>query len=179
MFGPLGREQAVTDMTVSRTTMKSALLATLLIVDCGGSAAWSQGSTGGSLGNDNKSLSGSSPEPRATAPARRERSEQRAAPSRRGSSDGSGDVSRFDGTWAIMLVGRSGACAGKTTSTTFTISGGRAGNGGRVSPSGVFQGTGNTDGVGAIMNGRLSGRSGSGTMSTTNGCTLRWTASKQ
>ena len=135
--------------------MKSALLATLLIVDCGGSAAWSQGSTGGSLGNDNKSLSGSSPEPRATAPARRERSEQRAAPSRRGSSDGSGDVSRFDGTWAIMLVGRSGACAGKTTSTTFTISGGRAGNGGRVSPSGVFQGTGNTDGVGAIMNGRL------------------------
>jgi hypothetical protein len=165
-------------MAVTRT-MKFIALPFLFILACGSSAAWSQGATGGSLGNDNKSLSGSSSEPREAKPARRERSEPRAAPARRASSgDGGGDVSRFDGSWAIMLVGRTGACAGKTTSTIFSISGGRVGNGGRVSPSGVFQGTGNNDGVGAIMNGRLSGRTGSGTMSTTNGCTLRWTASK-
>lgn len=167
-------------MTVPQVLMKSVVVSCLLMIALGGSQAWSQGATGGSLGNDNKSLSGSSSEPRATTPARREQSERRATPSRRSSSgDGGGSVARFDGVWVITLIGRTGMCAGKTTSSTFTISGGRAGNGGTVSPSGVFQGSGNNDGVSAIMTGRLSGRSGSGSMQMSNGCTLRWTASKQ
>jgi hypothetical protein len=152
----------------------------LLIAAVGSSNAWSQGAAGGSLGNDNKSLSGSSSEPRAAKPARRERSEPRAAPARRGSSgESGGSVTRFDGTWLMVFVGRSAICAGKTVSSTMTISGGNAGKGGSLSPSGVLQGSTTTDGVSAIMSGRLSGRSGSGTMQMSNGCTLRWTASKQ
>ncbi|MDR6660639.1 hypothetical protein J2W51_003209 [Tardiphaga robiniae] len=76
--------------------MKSVILPCLLIIALGGSDAWSQGATGGSLGNDNKTLSGSSSEPPAAKPARRERSEQRAAPARRGAGEG-GSAARFDG----------------------------------------------------------------------------------
>ncbi len=156
------------------------ILPCLLIAAFGISNAWSQGATGGSLGNDNKSLSGSSSEPRAAKPARRERSEPRAAPARRNSGgDGGGSAARFDGTWAILFVGKTGACAGKTTSDILTISGGRVGKGGSISPSGVLQASGGTDGVSAILTGRLSGNSGSGSMQASNGCTLRWTASRQ
>jgi hypothetical protein len=67
-------------MAIPQIIMKSVILSCLLVIALGGSDAWSQGATGGSLGNDSKSLSGSSSEPRAAKPARRERSEQRAAP---------------------------------------------------------------------------------------------------
>jgi hypothetical protein len=58
-------------MTIQQIIMKSVILPCLLIIALGGSDAWSQGATGGSLGNDNKTLSGSSSEPRAAKPARR------------------------------------------------------------------------------------------------------------
>lgn len=164
-------------MTVSRVIMKSAVLPYLLAIALGSSNAWSQGATGGSLGNDNKSLSGSSSEPRATAPARRERSE-RAAPSRRGSGDGGGSAARFDGTWRITFTGQSSVCAGKSASSTLNISGGRTGDGGSISPSGQLQGVGSSGSVSAIMTGRLSGRGGGGSMQMSNGCSGRWTASK-
>ncbi|WP_441277501.1 hypothetical protein AB7783_09790 [Tardiphaga sp. 172_B4_N1_3] len=158
--------------------MKSVILPCLLIIALGGSDAWSQGATGGSLGNDNKTLSGSSSEPPAAKPARRERSEQRAAPARRGAGEG-GSATRFDGMWQITFTGQSAVCAGKTASSTLTISGGSVGGGGNISPSGVLQGVGSSGSVSAVMTGRLSGRSGGGSMQMSNGCTGRWMASKQ
>jgi len=145
----------------------------------GADTAWSQGATGGSLGNDNKSLSGSSSEPRAAKPARRERSEPRAAPVRRNSDgDGGGSVARFDGRWRIKFVGRTQIGAGMTADSTMTFSNGRSSDGSTVSSSGAFQGAANTSGVSAIMTGRLSGRSGGGSMRMSNGCSGRWTAVK-
>ncbi|MET0445835.1 MAG: hypothetical protein ABW151_14770 [Pseudorhodoplanes sp.] len=170
-------------MTSARIMMKSVILPCLLVIACGGSDAWSQGATGGSLGNDNKSLSGSSSAPRAARPARRERSEPRTAPTRRssgiGSGDGGGSAARFDGSWLISFTGQSAVCAGKSASSTLTISGGRTGDGGSISSSGTLQGVGSSGSVSAIMTGRLSGRSGGGSMQMSNGCSGRWTASKQ
>lgn len=165
-------------MTIPQIIMKSVILPCLLIIALGGSDAWSQGATGGSLGNDNKTLSGSSSEPPAAKPARRERSEQRAAPARRGAGEG-GSATRFDGMWQITFTGQSAVCAGKTASSTLTISGGSVGGGGNISPSGVLQGVGSSGSVSAVMTGRLSGRSGGGSMQMSNGCTGRWMASKQ
>ena len=158
--------------------MKSIALPCLLIVSFGSGHAWSQGATGGSLGNDNKSLSGSSSEPRSAPAAPRERSEPRAAKSRRGSDDGGGSVARFDGRWRISFTGRTQICAGLTADSTMTFSNGRASDGSTVSSSGAFQGAANTSGVSAIMTGRLSGRSGGGAMRMSNGCAGRWTAVK-
>jgi hypothetical protein len=166
-------------MTGSRTIMKSIILPCLLIVTLGRGDAWSQGAAGGSLGNDNKSLSGSSSEPREAKPTRRERSEPRAAPARRNSGgDGGGSVARFDGRWRISFVGRTQICAGMTADSTMTFSGGRASDGSTVSSSGALQGVASTGGVSAVMTGRLSGRGGSGSMQMSNGCSGRWTAVK-
>jgi hypothetical protein len=165
-------------MTFPRALMTIAILPCLLVIALGGSDAWSQGATGGSLGNDNKSLSGSSSEPRATRPARRERSEPRAAPARRSSNDGGGSATRFDGSWLITFTGRSAVCAGKSATSTLKISGGRTGDGGSINASGALQGVGSSGSVSAIMTGRLSGRSGGGSMQMSNGCNGRWTASK-
>ena len=158
---------------------KNIILSCLLMATFGSSNAWSQGATGGSLGNDNKSLSGSSSEPREAKPARRERSEPRAAPARRNSGgDGGGSVARFDGRWRISFTGQTKICAGLTADSTLTFSGGRASDGSTVNSSGGFQGAANTGGVSAIMTGRLSGRSGGGSMRMSNGCSGRWTAVK-
>lgn len=159
-------------------TIQQIILPCLLIIALGGSDAWSQGATGGSLGNDNKTLSGSSSEPPAAKPARPPRSEQRAAPARRGAGEGR-SATRFDGMWQITFTGQSAVCAGKTASSTLTISGGSVGGGGNISPSGVLQGVGSSGSVSAVMTGRLSGRGGGGSMQMSNGCTGRWTASKQ
>jgi hypothetical protein len=165
-------------MTIPRVIMKSVILPCLLIIALGGSDAWSQGATGGSLGNDSKTLSGSTPAAREAAPARRERSERREAPARRGGGDSGGNAARFDGSWLIAFTGQSSVCASKTASSTLTISGGSVGGGGSISPSGVLQGVGSSGSVSAVMTGRLSGRSGGGSMQMSNGCTGRWTASK-
>ena len=157
--------------------VKAIVLPALLVVAFGNSNAWSQGATGGSLGNDNKSLSGSSSEPRSAPAARRERSEPRAAPARRSEGDG-GSVARFDGRWRISFTGRTVICAGLTADSTLTFSNGRASDGSTVSSTGAFQGAANTSGVSAIMTGRLSGRSGGGAMRMSNGCAGRWTAVK-
>jgi len=166
-------------MASLQVIMKNAIFPCLLVMALGGGDARSQGATGGSLGNDNKSLSGSSPETRGAKPARRERSEPRAAPARRGSGDGGGSAARFDGTWLISFTGRSAVCAGKSASSTLTISGGRTGDGGSISSSGALQGVGSSGSVSAVMTGRLSGRSGGGSMQMSNGCSGRWTASRQ
>jgi hypothetical protein len=42
-----------------------------------------------------------------------------------------------------------------------------------------LQGVGSSGSVSAVMTGRLSGHGGGGSMQMSNGCTGRWTASKQ
>lgn len=149
-----------------------------------GSAAFAQGAAGGSFGNDNKTLSGSSPEPRAARPAPRERSE-RPAPRRETASRSRSEGSRgggFDGAWSISSVGTSG-CS-DTLTETFVVAGGRmmgsSGSGSAsVSANGAVRGAGNYSGIGVTSQGRLSGRSGSGTFQRSDGCSGRWVASKQ
>ncbi len=148
------------------------------------SPVFAQGATGGSLGNDNKTLSGSSAEPRAAKPAARERSE-RPAPRRqtatRSRNEGGGGGG-FDGVWSISSAGTSG-CS-DTLTEQFTVSNGRmtGGSGGgsaTVSANGSVRGAGNYSGIGVTSQGRLSGRTGSGTFQRSDGCSGRWVASKQ
>ena len=148
-----------------------------------GSAAFAQGATGGSLGNDNKTLSGSAPESRSAPPARRERTEA-PAPRRqtatRSRSEGGGGS--FDGVWSISSAGTSG-CS-DTLTEQFVVSGGRmtgsTGSGrATVSANGAVRGAGNYSGIGVTSQGRLSGRTGSGTFQRSDGCSGRWVAAKQ
>lgn len=145
------------------------------------SAACAQGATGGSLGNDTKTLSGSAPESR-SAPARRERSERpepRRQTATRSRSEGGGGS--FDGVWSISSAGTSG-CS-DTLTEQFVVSGGRMTGSGAgsatVSANGAVRGAGNYSGIGVTSQGRLSGRTGSGTFQRSDGCSGRWVASKQ
>ncbi len=137
-----------------------------------------QGSTGGSLGNDSKSLSGGGDEPRSTTPARRARPEAREVPRRPARS-----AAGFDGVWIVRAVGQSAICAGQTSSNTVIVSAGRiSGNNvrsGSVSASGAVFATGGSNGLTNVTTGRLAGAGGSGTFRQSDGCTGRWAASKQ
>ncbi|CAN7264063.1 hypothetical protein LJR220_001185 [Bradyrhizobium sp. LjRoot220] len=138
------------------------------------------GSAGGSIGNDEKSLSGSRATPRAVEtekPARRSRPRSEADEPRRASrkSGGSGG-GNFDGAW----VAQSHGCGNSTE--RFVISSGRiAGelSSGQVSPNGSTTSGGSVSGLSWSNSGRFSGRSGSGTFRRSDGCSGTWTASKQ
>src|SRR5579859_7355085 len=154
----------------------------VLMVASASSAALSQGSAGGSIGNDDKSVSGSRPQPRSVEPdrpARRSRSEAE-QPQRASRKSGGGGGGNFDGTWAY--VGISTNCQG-TGSGTLTISGGRViapGGSGSVSPSGAYHASAvGSDGVALTANGHMSRNSGSGTYMRSDGCGGRWSATRQ
>ena len=109
------------------------------------------GSAGGSIGNDEKSLSGSRQAPRAvepSKPARRakpEAEEPRRA-SRRSGGGGGGGGGNFDGAWVAVAVGT--PCGSSTE--RFVISGGRISgewSSGQVSPNGSTTGHGSVSGV--------------------------------
>ena len=142
---------------------------------CG--AASAQGSIGGSIGNDEKALSGSRQQ-RAIErerPARRPEEPRRVAPRR---SEGGGGS--FDGAWVVNAVGVT--CQGSSSNAVVVTSGKIIGNNvtsGRVSPSGSVYATGGSSGLTSVTTGRLSGRSGSGSFRQSDGCTGRWTATKQ
>jgi len=143
--------------------------------------AWAQsGSAGGSIGNDEKSLSGSrSAEPE--RPARRskpEADEPRRSPPRRGGGGGGGAGS-FDGAWIVSSVGIT--CSGSSTAAVVVSSGRIIGEGlrGTVSASGAASSVGNYDGITVVSSGHVSGRSGSGTFKRSDGCIGKWTSSKQ
>ena len=150
------------------------------------SNAHAQGATGGSLGNDNKSLSGSSESPRSSAPARRERSERRATPKREASPNrreaaprSSGGVAKFDGTWSVTSVGET--CSDTLTATVM-ISNGRvtsANDTGTISANGVSSSVGNYSGIRVTAQGRSTANSGSGRFQRSDGCVGRWTSVKQ
>jgi hypothetical protein len=162
-----------------------ALLALLLSVAFEPRATFAQsGSTGGSIGNDEKSLSGSRAAPRAVEsekPVRR--SKPRAEPeeprraARKGGGGGGGN--NFDGVWIVTGVGVT--CQGSSSNPIVITSGKIIGktSRGTVSSSGVVNGTAQGNGLTMITTGRLSGRSGGGSWRQSDGCTGTWTALKQ
>ena len=146
--------------------------------------ALAQGSAGGSIGNDDKSVSGSRGAPRAVepersaAPASRRSKPDTDAPRQASRKSGSGG-GNFDGTWAFVGIGTN--CQG-TGSGTFTVSSGRLilqGGSGSLSPNGAITSSSvGSDGVRLTATGRLSGNSGGGTYMRTDGCGGRWTATR-
>ena len=163
---------------IVRHSIPIALLAMLISVTLGSGLAYAQsGSAGGSIGNDEKSLSGS----RATEsskPARRSQDEAD-EPRRTGRKSGGGGGNNFDGAWIVSGVGVT--CQGTSSNAVVVTSGKIIGQTARgtVSPDGKVYGTSTGNGITVITTGRLSGRSGGGTFRQSDGCTGRWTASKQ
>jgi hypothetical protein len=141
-------------------------------------AAAQSGSVGGSIGKEDKSISGSQ-EPARSLPTQPSRPTSRAkSSSRASSSGGGGGAGSFDGMWTFVGVS-SGDCGG---SVTLAISSGKIiGQGvtGTVSPSGALNAVGAPGGVSGVSTGRLSGRTGSGSWQQSDGCSSRWTAMKQ
>lgn len=156
---------------------RTAFLVGLLIAGWGCADSFAQGSTGGTIGKEDKSVSGTrSSEPEAR-PERRSkpRSEARRAPAR-GGGGGGGSVSRFDGKWTFIATG----CGAGTKRGD--ISGGKIrswGGGGQVSASGVMRASFTAFGKSNTVAGRLSGVTGTGTYTRIDGCTGPWTAIKQ
>ena len=158
------------------------LSATLAVVALPGLAGAQSGSAGGSVGNDEKSLSGSREAPRAiepSKPARRSKPEaeepRRASRKSGGGGNGGGNL---DGAWVLTSVGS--PCG--TSSDTVVITGNRmVGQYGtaQVSPNGSTSGIGAAGSLTWSMSGRFSGRSGSGTFRRSDGCVGSWTGSKQ
>jgi hypothetical protein len=158
-----------------------ALLTAVILVAIGSATALAQsGSAGGSIGNDEKSLSGSREAPRSVeAPARRnkpEADEPRRA-SRKSGGGASGGAGNFDGAWVVNSVG----CGSTSTGAVVVTSGRIIGEGltGTVSPNGAARSVGNYNGVTVISSGHVSGRSGAGTFRRSDGCSGTWTSSKQ
>ena len=160
--------------------VRTIALASLLNLALASSSAFAQsGSAGGSIGNDEKSLSGSrqdtssgrSAEP--AAPSRRSKpaTEERTSPRR------SGGGGSFDGAWAVVSVG----CGGSTSGAVVVSSGKIIGEGvrGTVSTGGSVSTFGQGQGVTFTSTGRLSGRSGSGTWRRSDGCGGTWSSAKQ
>ncbi len=161
-------------------TIKTALLCMTCVFAIGAGAAFAQGSTGGSIGNDEKSLSGSRATPRAVDTARPvRRSKPRSEPEepRRAARRSGGGGGNFDGAWMVTSVG----CGGTTTGAVVVTSGRIIAEGvsGTVSSGGGVRTVGNFNGVSVISSGRLSGRSGSGNFRRSDGCAGSWSASKQ
>lgn len=147
------------------------------------STTHAQGSAGGSIGNDDKAVSGSRPEPRAVEkPSRRSRSDDDEPRRSSRKSGGGGGGGNFDGAWIVNAAGVT--CSGTSSNAVVVTSGRIIGNNvtsGRVSPNGAVYATGGggSSGLTNVTTGRLSGRSGSGTFVQSDGCRGRWTASKQ
>ena len=165
---------------MSRAVTRATSFACLLTLSVAASHAFAQsGSAGGSIGNDEKSLSGSrsdrSAEP-ATSARRGKPTEERSAP-RRSGGGGNGGGGGFDGAWIVTSVG----CGGSTSGAVVVTSGRVIGEGvsGTVSPSGAVSTRGQGQGVTFTGAGRLSGRSGSGTWRRSDGCGGTWSSVKQ
>ena len=165
---------------VVRHSTRIALLSLFISVASGSGLALAQsGSAGGSIGNDEKSLSGSREAPRETeTPARRSKPEAE-EPRRASRKSGGGGGNSFDGAWIVSGVGVT--CSGTSSNAVVVTSGKIISQTARgtVSPDGRVYGTSSGNGITVITVGRLSGRSGGGTFRQSDGCTGRWTAAKQ
>jgi len=164
--------------TTLQRSIKTALLCTPFIVAIGAGCAFAQGSAGGSIGNDEKSLSGSRDAPRSVeTPARRSKPKPEADEPRRASRKSGGGGGNFDGAWVVNSVG----CGGTTRGAVVVTSGRVIGEGvtGSISPNGAVRTVGNYNGIVVNSSGHVSSRSGSGTFQQSNGCGGSWTATKQ
>ena len=165
-----------------RYNFASALLTVSLAIAINPAGAFAQGSAGGSIGNDDKAVSGSRETPRAaepSKPARRSKpeAEEPRRTSRKSGGGGSGG-GNLDGAWVLTSVGS--PCG--TSSDTVVITGSRmVGQYGtaQVSPNGSTSGIGAAGALTWSMSGHFSGRSGSGTFRRSDGCVGSWTGSKQ
>jgi hypothetical protein len=158
--------------SVHRITTNTALLCLAFVVVIGVDLVQAE-STGGSIGSNEKTLSGSVQEP---SPAGTERPSGRGrhvARTRRsppqGASRGEGGLARFDGTWTVV------SSAGCRTSGTrsLTVSGGQVtgfGISGTISTNGMVRIVGKGDGVTVVGTGRITGNTGSGTFRQSDGC---------
>ena len=162
----------------AKAALPSATLAIVVLPSLGHAQS---GSAGGSIGNDEKSLSGSRETPRAaepSKPARRSKTETEApsrAPRKSGGGNGGANI---DGAWILTSAGT--PCGSSTD--TVVISGDRmVGQYGtsQVSPNGGVSGIGSAGSLSWTMSGRFSGRSGSGTFRRSDGCAGSWSGSKQ
>lgn len=171
---------------VIRRSTWTGLALLLLSVGFGVGLALAQsGSAGGSIGNDEKSLSGSRQTPRAVEsekPARKSKPEaekpSRASRKSEGGSGSGGGGGNFDGAWVAVAVGT--PCG--SSSERFVISSGRISgewSSGQVSSNGSTRSGGSASGVSWTSTGRFSGTTGSGSFVRSDGCRGRWTASKQ
>ena len=170
-----------------RYFVKAALLsAVFILVAFLPNLAYAQsGSAGGSIGNDEKSLSGSRATPRAAEPAKparrsKPKAEEPSRASRKsGGSGGSGSGGgNFDGTWVLTSVGTPCGSSADTVVITGANLVGQYGTS-QVSPNGAMSGVGSAGGLSWIASGRFSGRSGSGTFRRSDGCVGSWSGSKQ
>ncbi|UPJ54223.1 hypothetical protein IVB30_22480 [Bradyrhizobium sp. 200] len=168
----------------AQCTIRISLCSLVISVATASAAVAQSGSAGGSIGNDEKSLSGSREAPRRvepSKPARRakpEAEEPRRASRRSGGEGGGGGAGNYDGAWVVNAMGT--PCGGSTE--RIVISGGRITgewSSGQVSANGASMGHGSAGGVSWTSSGRMSARSGSGSFVRSDGCTGRWTASKQ
>jgi hypothetical protein len=159
-----------------------AALFIAIFMASGSVAARAQGSAGGSIGDDDKSVSGSRTGPRSVEPQEPERRSKPDAEQSKVESRKSGGLggNSFDGSWSYVGVGTN--CQG-TGSGVFTVSGGRVAlphGRGSVAPSGAFRSTAiGNDGVTVNATGKLSANSGGGTYMRADGCGGRWSASRQ
>lgn len=166
---------------MSNTASRKFALAALLLALAARSAFAQSGSAGGSIGNDEKSLSGSRSD-RSAEPAPPARRSQPAADEQRSSSrrsgGGGGGGGSFDGAWAVISVGCGSSSSGATVVTSGRVIG--EGVSGTVSANGSVHTFGQAGGgITYTGAGRLSRRSGSGTFRRSDGCSGTWTASKQ
>jgi hypothetical protein len=153
----------------------AALVVAVLAVPLQIAPAAGQGSTGGSIGKQDKSISGGAAEDRP-----RSRSTERSkAKSERSSSRGDG--SSYDGRYTMSMVGNANCGNQRTGSTDLVISGGRASTPGfqlSVSGGGTVHATFKGEVVGSLS-GRISGETGSGSISLQNGCRMTFTLLKK
>jgi hypothetical protein len=181
---PLHLENQCIMQDVIRYFVKAALLSvTIATVAMPDLARAQSGSAGGSIGNDEKSLSGSRQAPRTVErarPARRSKPEavEPRRASRKSGGNAGGGGGNFDGAWVLTSVGNS--CASSTDTVVIT-SGRMVGQYGtaQVSPNGSVSGVGSAGSLSWTMSGRFSGRSGGGSFRRSDGCTGSWSGSKQ
>jgi hypothetical protein len=163
---------------VQRTIRGAVVALVISAVTPTGAALAQSGSAGGSIGNDEKSLSGSREAPRSvesSKPARRGKSEADAP--RGAARNGGSGGGNYDGAWAILIAG----CGG-TANTAVVITSGRIVGqnlSGRVGPNGSSTSVADSNGLTWNSSGRFSSRTGSGSFRRSDGCTGSWTASKQ
>jgi hypothetical protein len=144
---------------------KFALLCATLAIATG--AALAQGSAGGSIGNDDKELSGS-------REIKHAQPEESHPPAHR--KEESGRRGNFDGRWSFVTTGCPGAgsIGAMIRSGHFTT---RISHG-TVSPDGAFHATGAGGGVTFTASGHMGSGSGSGTFRRSDGCNGSWSASR-